>query len=33
VIARSGRIAARVIGPVTYSGLKSLIQRVAAQPG
>jgi thiol-disulfide isomerase/thioredoxin len=33
VISRSGRIAARVIGPVTYSGLKSLIQRVAAQPG
>jgi thiol-disulfide isomerase/thioredoxin len=33
VISRSGRIAARVIGPVTYPGLKSLIQRVAAQPG
>ena len=33
VVARGGRIAARVIGPVTYSGLKSLIQRVAAQPG
>ena len=32
VISRSGRIAARVIGPVTYSGLKSLIHRVAAQP-
>jgi thiol-disulfide isomerase/thioredoxin len=33
VVARGGRIAARVIGPVTYTGLKSLIQRVAAQPG
>jgi len=33
VIARSGRITARVIGGVTYTGLKSLIQRAAAQPG
>ncbi len=33
VIARNGRIAARVIGGVTYPGLKSLIQRVVAQPG
>ena len=28
-----GRIAARVIGGVTYAGLKSVIQRVVAQPG
>jgi thiol-disulfide isomerase/thioredoxin len=33
VLSRTGRIAARVIGPVTYTGLKGLIQRVAAQPG
>jgi thiol-disulfide isomerase/thioredoxin len=33
VIARNGRIAARVIGGVSYSGLKSLIQRAVAQPG
>jgi thiol-disulfide isomerase/thioredoxin len=33
VIARDGRIAARVIGGVTYAGLKHLIQRVVAQPG
>ena len=33
VIARNGRIAARVIGGVTYTGLKSVIQRVVAQPG
>jgi thiol-disulfide isomerase/thioredoxin len=33
VISRGGRIAARVIGGVTYDGLKSLIQRVVAQPG
>ncbi|MGP8001781.1 MAG: TlpA family protein disulfide reductase [Streptosporangiaceae bacterium] len=32
VISRSGRIAARVIGGVTYDGLKSLIQRVVAEP-
>jgi len=33
VISRGGRITARVIGGVTYDGLKSLIQRVVAQPG
>jgi thiol-disulfide isomerase/thioredoxin len=33
VIARNGRIAARVIGGVTYAGLKSVIQRVVVQPG
>jgi thiol-disulfide isomerase/thioredoxin len=33
VISRGGRIAARVIGGVTYNGLKGLIQRVVAQPG
>ena len=33
VISRSGRIAARVIGNVTYDGLKSLIQRAVAEPG
>ena len=33
VISRSGRIAARVIGSVTYDGLKSLIQRAVAEPG
>jgi thiol-disulfide isomerase/thioredoxin len=33
VISRQGRIAARVIGGVTYTGLKGLIQRVVAQPG
>jgi len=33
VISRSGRIAARVIGGVTYDGLKSLIQRAVAEPG
>ena len=32
VMARNGRIAARVIGGVTYTGLKSVIQRVVAQP-
>ncbi len=33
VISRSGRITARVIGGVTYDGLKSLIQRAVAEPG
>jgi thiol-disulfide isomerase/thioredoxin len=33
VISRSGRITARVIGGVTYDGLKKLIQRVVADPG
>jgi thiol-disulfide isomerase/thioredoxin len=33
VISRSGRITARVIGNVTYTGLKGLIKRAAAQPG
>ena len=33
VISPSGRIAARVIGSVTYDGLKSLIQRAVAEPG
>ena len=33
VISRSGRISARVIGGVTYDGLKKLIQRVVADPG
>lgn len=33
VISRSGRIAARVIGGVTYAGLKKLIQRAVAEPG
>ena len=33
VISRSGRITARVIGGVTYDGLKKLIQRVVAEPG
>jgi len=32
VISRSGRISARVIGGATYNGLKSLIQRAAAEP-
>jgi len=32
VISRSGRISARVIGEATYNGLKSLIQRAAAEP-
>ncbi len=32
VISRSGRITARVIGGATYNGLKSLIQRAAAEP-
>ena len=33
VISRSGRITARVIGGATYNGLKTLIQRAAAEPG
>jgi len=33
VVSRTGRIEARVIGGVTYDGLKSLIQRVVAQSG
>jgi thiol-disulfide isomerase/thioredoxin len=33
VISRSGQITARVIGGVTYDGLKSLIQRAVAEPG
>ncbi len=33
VISRSGRITARVIGGVTYDSLKTLIQRVVAEPG
>ena len=33
VISRGGRIAARVIGGVTYDGLKQLIQRAVAEPG
>jgi thiol-disulfide isomerase/thioredoxin len=33
VVSRAGRIEARVIGSVTYDGLKNLIQRVVAQPG
>lgn len=33
VISRTGRIAARVIGGVTYDGLKKLIQRSVAEPG
>jgi thiol-disulfide isomerase/thioredoxin len=33
VISRTGRITARVIGNVTYTGLKGLINRAAAQPG
>jgi thiol-disulfide isomerase/thioredoxin len=33
VISRSGRIASRVIGSVTYDGLKKLIQRAVAEPG
>jgi thiol-disulfide isomerase/thioredoxin len=32
VIARDGRVAARVIGQVTYAGLKGLINRAMAQP-
>ncbi|HWG64477.1 MAG TPA: TlpA disulfide reductase family protein [Streptosporangiaceae bacterium] len=32
VISRSGRITARVIGGVTYTGLKSLIGRAVSQP-
>ena len=32
VISRSGRIAARVIGEVTYSGLHGLISKTLAQP-
>lgn len=31
VIDRSGRIAARIIGPVSYNGLKALIKRVSAE--
>jgi len=31
VIDRSGRIAARIIGPASYSGLKVLITQVAAE--
>ncbi len=33
VISRGGRITARVIGGVTYDGLKKLIQRVVAESG
>ena len=33
VISRSGRITARVIGEATYDGLKTLVQRAAAEPG
>jgi thiol-disulfide isomerase/thioredoxin len=33
VISPSGRISARVIGGASYNGLKSLIQRAAAEPG
>ncbi len=33
VISRHGRIVARVIGGVTYDGLKKLIQRAVAEPG
>jgi thiol-disulfide isomerase/thioredoxin len=32
VISRSGRITARVIGEVTYNGLKTLVQRASAEP-
>ena len=32
VIARGGRVTARVIGEATYNGLKDLIARAAAQP-
>jgi thiol-disulfide isomerase/thioredoxin len=32
VIARSGRVAARVVGEATYTGLKHLIAQAAAQP-
>jgi thiol-disulfide isomerase/thioredoxin len=31
VIDRTGRIAARIIGPVSYSGLKALIKQVSAE--
>ena len=33
VIDRSGRIAARIVGQVSYSGLKALIRQVAAERG
>ena len=33
VISRTGRITARVIGEATYDGLKTLVQRAAAEPG
>jgi hypothetical protein len=33
VISRSGRITARVIGEATYNGLRTLVQRAAAEPG
>lgn len=33
VISRSGRIISRVIGGVTYDGLKNLIQRAVTEPG
>ena len=33
VISRHGRITARVIGAVTYNGLKALVQQAAAEPG
>ena len=33
VLSRSGRITARVIGGATYDGLKTLVQRAAAEPG
>ena len=32
VISRSGRIAARVIGQVSYQGLRGLISKTLAQP-
>jgi thiol-disulfide isomerase/thioredoxin len=33
VISRTGRITARVIGGASYNGLKTLVQRAAAEPG
>ena len=32
VLDRQGRVAGRIIGPVTYSGLGALIERIAAEP-
>ena len=32
VIDREGRVAARVLGPTTYSELKRLVDEVAAEP-